>query len=411
MNRTAEIPHDKLPPSGRWLLAVNALFAGASALSSTFLNIYLWKLVRGLEQIALYNLVIFLFTALGYAAAGWLAKRTDRLYTLRLGVLFLAVFYVLILLLGARVGLAYAWLGCLQGAGAGFYWLSMQVLIFEVTEPETRDSFNGANGFLFAVASGAAPLLAGKVLTTLPERGYHILFMLSLGLFLAAVLCTWRLKRRSCPPCYDLRLGFSPESYGPLWRRKLRLSFFLGFREGVLVFLPFLLVFLVTRNELTASRYLLMTSVASLIAYYVVKKFLTFERRPFFVTLAALMLAGSVVLLLFRVNTLSLFTFGLLNSLFSPLLLIPYSCLSYDIMGKLPEAVHRKVEYLVVREAAINAGRVISLGVLIACEFWLPDVLSNRIAFLIVGLSPLVGLLYFRRSSAEYLETFQKSKI
>ncbi|PWK15483.1 MFS transporter [Tumebacillus permanentifrigoris] len=411
MNRNARVPHDKLPPSGRWLLAVNALFAGASALSSTFLNIYLWKLVRGLEQIALYNLLIFLFTALGYLAAGWLAKRTDRLYTLRLGVLFLAVFYVLILILGPRVGQTYAWLGCLHGTGAGFYWLSMSVLVFEVTEPETRDSFNGANGFLFAVASGIAPLLAGKVLTTLPERGYHFLFLISLALFLAAVLCTWRLKKRKCPPCYDLRLGFNPESYGPLWRRKLLVSFFLGFREGVLVFLPFLLVFLVTRNELTASRYLLMTSVASLIAYYVMKKFLTFERRLFFVTLSALMLAGSVVLLLYRVNTLSLFTFGLLNSLFSPLLMIPYSCLSYDIMGRLPEAEHRKVEYLVVREAAINAGRCLSLGALIACEFWLPDALSNRIAFLIVGFSPLLGMIYFRRSSNEYQETFLKPKL
>ncbi|MBL0388459.1 MFS transporter [Tumebacillus sp. ITR2] len=410
MIRNAETPHEALPPSGRWLLAVNALFAGASALSNTFLNIYLWKLVQGLEQIALYNFLIFLFTALGYGGAGWLAKRTDRLYTLRLGVSFLAVFYVLILILGPRVAQNYAWLGCLQGAGAGFYWLSMQVLVFEVTEPETRDSFNGANGFLFAVASGVAPLLAGKLLTAMPDRGYHILFMISLALFLASVLCTWRLEHRSSPPEYNLRLGYNPPSYGPMWRRKLLISFFLGFREGVLVFLPFLLVFLVTKNELTASRYLLMTSVASLIAYYIVKRFLTFERRLLFVTVSALMLALSVLLLLWHVNTFSLFVFGLLNSLFSPLLLIPYSCFSYDMMGKLPDAVHRKVEYLVIREVAINSGRCLALGVLIACEFWLPNVLSNRIAFLIVGLSPLVGLLYFRRSSKEFISTFLKSK-
>ncbi|KEO84192.1 MFS transporter [Tumebacillus flagellatus] len=410
MNRNAETPHETLPPSGRWLLAVNALFAGASALSNTFLNIYLWKLVRGLEQIALYNFLIFLFTALGYVGAGWLAKRTDRLYTLRLGVSFLAVFYVLILVLGPRVAETYPWLGCLQGAGAGFYWLSMQVLVFEVTEPETRDSFNGVNGFLVAVASGAAPLLAGKLLTALPESGYRMLFMLSFAMFTASVLCTWRLEHRTSPPDYNLRLGFSPASHGPLWRRKLLVSFFLGFREGVLIFLPFLLVFLVTGNELTASRYLLMTSIASLVAYYIVKRFLTFDRRLLFVTVSGLMLAASVLLLLFQVNTFSLFVFGLLNSLFSPLLLIPYSCHSYDVMGRLPDAVHRKVEYLVVREVAINSGRCLSLGALIACELWLPDALSNRIAFLIVGLSPLFGLILFRRSSREFISTFLKTK-
>lgn len=381
---------------------INVLFAGASALSNTFLNIYLWKLLKDLEQIAIFNFYIFVFTAIGFAVAGWLAKRSDRLYTLRLGIGILALFYVLILLLGARVGSVYAWLGCLQGFGAGFYWLSFSVLVFEVTEPETRDQFNGANGFLVAVAAGVAPLLAGQVLSMFADVGYRILFILSFSFFLAAVLITWWLKLRSGPPLYDLYAGFRPEEHRALWQRTLTVALLMGFREGTLYFLPFLLVFLVTKNELLASRYLLLTSVLSLLSYYFVKRFLTFERRSTFVTVASFALGGSVLLLLFQVNTFSLFVFGIINSLFTPILLVPYSCLTYDVMGRLPQAVHRKVEYLVIREAAVNLGRCLSILVLIGGAAWFQDALAIRTSFLLVGVTAVIAMFFYRRSLEEY---------
>lgn len=381
---------------------INTLFAGASALSNTFLNIYLWKLLRDLDQIAIYNFFIFFFTAVGYATAGWIAKRTDRLYTLRIGIGILALFYVLILVLGSGVDGLQALLGCLLGFGTGFYWLSYNILVFEVTEPETRDRFNGANGFLFATASGVAPMAAAQILAHIPWGGYQILFFLSFGLFLTAVLFTRRLQHRESPAFYDLYVGFRPEEHGKLWRQVLTGSLFLGVREGTVFFLPFLLVFLVTKNELLAGRYLLLTSSCSLLAFYIVKRFLTHERRGFFAVVAGFALGVSVLLLLMRVSTLSLFVFGTLNSLFAPLLLIPYSCLALDVMGQLPEAVHRKVEYLVIREVALNVGRCLSLLVLILCEFWLPDRASIRISFLLIGIAPLTGLLFYRRSALQF---------
>jgi YQGE family putative transporter len=159
-----------------------------------------------------------------------------------------------------------------------------------------------------------------------------------------------------------------------------------------------LLVFLVTDSELFAGRYLWMTAISSLLSYYFVKRFLTFERRIGFVTVAAMMLGSSVLWLLIDVNTMSLFTFGVMNSLFSPLLLIPYSCLTLDVMGRLPEAVHRKVEYMVTREVSVNAGRCLSILVLILSQRFWPTFISNRIAFLMIGLAPLIGLIFFRRS-------------
>jgi YQGE family putative transporter len=399
---TTEATRQLLPPSSKWLLSINTLFAGASALSNTFLNIYFWKLLHSVEQIALYNFYIFLFTAIGYTTAGWIAKRSDRLYTLRLGVAILALFYILIISLGSGAVKMYALLGGLQGFGTGFFWLSYHVLVFEVTEPETRDSYNGDNGFLIAIATLAAPILAGRILSTLPVKGYSIIFTVSFVLFLTAVLLTWQLKPKKGPSSYDLYSGFSPQEHKSLWRQTLAISFSLGFREGTLAFLPFLLVFLVTRDEWTASRYLLLTSGGSLVAYYVVKRYLKTERRTTFVTVAALMLGLSVFMLLFEVNKISLFVFGVSNAMFTPLLVIPYSCLTYDVMGKLPEAAHRKVEYIVAREAVVNSGRCLSILVMIGLQQLVSEGLSLLLTFLLVGLSPLVALYFFRRTTESF---------
>jgi YQGE family putative transporter len=363
-----------------------------------------------LEQIALYNFSIFLCTALGYVLAGLIAKRSDRVYTLRIGIGLLAIFYVLILALGDRVGTLYLLLGSLLGFGNGFYWLSYNVLVFEVTEPDTRDEFNGANGFFFALASGIAPMVAGQILSKVPNFGYQVLFTLSFGFFLSAVLFTRSLDLRVGSPTFDLRCGFRPEENHRLWHQTLTTSFFLGFREGTLAFLPFLLVFLVTDSELLAGRYLWMTAVASLLSYYFVKRFLTFERRIGFVTVSAFMLGSSVLWLLIHVNTWSLFTFGIVNALFSPLLLIPYSCLTMDVMGRLPQAVHRKVEYLAIREVSMNTGRCLSILILVLSQrFWL-DAVSTRIAFLLIGTAPLIGLVFFRRSFRTLLTLLVQGK-
>lgn len=406
MNRLAEPARRLLPGSARMLLAINTLFAGASALSGTFLNIYFWKLLHGLSNIAVYNFFIFFFTSIGYATAGWLMKRTDRLQTLRIGVGVLAVFYVLILVLGPNVRPFYALLGCLQGFGTGFYWVSFNVLVFEVTEPETRDEFNGANGFLFSVASGASPLLAGQILTFLPAMGYTVLFAASFSLFIGAVLCTWRLTGRKRSSPYNLYAGFHPEEQRDLWHRLLGLALMMGFREGTLAFLPFLLVFLVTRSEAVAGRYLVLTAAATLIAYYVVKRTLTYERRMLFKTLSAIMLGLSVVWLLFDLTTGALFLFGVVNALFTPLLLTPYACISLDVMGKLPLAAQRMSEYLVIREFAVNTGRCLSILFLLAFAAVLPERQAIQLSFWLIGLAPLLALFFYRSCAHCYHERF-----
>ena len=88
-------------------------------------------------------------------------------------------------------------LGAFLGIGWGFYWLAFNVLTFEITEPETRDFFNGSMGILTSSAGMIGPISAGFIISRMDQSfGYTIVFSLSLFLFAVAVFLSFSLKRR-----------------------------------------------------------------------------------------------------------------------------------------------------------------------------------------------------------------------
>lgn len=166
------------------LLTIGGLYALAIALSNTFVNVYLWKQSGRFTDLAIYNLAIVVLQPITFLFAGRLAKKIDRAFVLRFGVIFLAAFYLIVLMAGEQAAARLVLLGSVLGIGYGFYWLAFNVLTFEITEPETRDFFNGFLGVLTSTAGMIGPLIAGIVISQLTDdTGYTVIFTLSLFCF------------------------------------------------------------------------------------------------------------------------------------------------------------------------------------------------------------------------------------
>lgn len=92
------IEHDLL-----FLLIIGGLYALGIFLSNTFVNVYLWKQSGEFHTIAIYNLAIYIAQPLTFILAGKLAKKIDRIIVLRLGVIFLSLFFLCVLIVGEKV--------------------------------------------------------------------------------------------------------------------------------------------------------------------------------------------------------------------------------------------------------------------------------------------------------------------
>ena len=380
------------------LLLISGLFAASTALSNTFVNVYLWKINGRFALIGWFNLISYVAMAAAFVVAGRLAKRVDRVVVIRLGVALQAIFYLSVLILGRSTVDYVTLLGAFMGIGSGFFWLAYNLLYFEITERDNRDIFNGVNGLLVSAAGIVAPMLSGWIIKKVDQlTGYRIIFSLSLGIFLLAVLITFVLKRRRAAGQYRLadilRLGIRR---GTRWYWVSLAMVAQGAREGIFAFLIGLLVYIAAKDEWVLGNFLAISSLVSLAAYYVVGRYMRPHWRDECILLGALMMGLVGLPILWELNTWTLFILGVGAALFSPLYFIPLTSTVFDVIGESRETARFRVEFVVARELALNVGRVFSLLLFL---WWVdrdPSPEQLRWLVLAIGFVPIFTWLAIR---------------
>ncbi|OCA91120.1 hypothetical protein A8F94_04475 [Bacillus sp. FJAT-27225] len=349
------------------LLILGGLYSLSIALSNTFVNIYLWKQSGNFATISLYNLSIVVLQPLTFILAGRWAKKIDRVIVLRIGVIFLALFYLAVLTAGSGASKFLILLGGLLGIGYGFYWLAFNVLTFEITEPDTRDFFNGFLGILSSAGGMVGPVTSGFIITRVDSfNGYTIVFGLSLALFSLAVFLSFFLKPRPSSGKYAVADIFKERRRNRNWKLVTNAHFFQGIREGTFVFIISVYVFLSTGSELSLGTFGLLNSGVSFIAYYFASRMIKKQRRKKAILLGGILLFAAVFLLVFNVNFYKLLLYGSIIAIAYPILLVPYMSITYDVIGRSWKAAEMRIEYIVVREVFLNFGRIVSILVFLS---------------------------------------------
>ncbi|NKE05109.1 MULTISPECIES: MFS transporter [Mesobacillus] len=380
------------------LLIIGGLYSLSIALSNTFVNIYLWKQSGELADLAMYNLSIVVAQPLTFILAGRWAKKVDRVIVLRIGVIFLALFYVTVLLVGTKASEFLLLLGVLLGIGYGFYWLAYNVLTFEITEPETRDFFNGFLGILGSVGGMIGPVAAGFIISRLEKlTGYTVVFGLSLGLFSIAVLLSFFLKRRPAHGKYWFQRIIAERKHDKNWRMVTNAHFFQGLREGVFVFIVSVFVFIATDSEMALGTYGLINSGISFLAYYFVSRMLKKEYRKKAILVGGILLFLAIFLIVFQVTYFRLLLYAALIAVAYPLLLVPYVSMTYDVIGRGWKAAEMRIEYVVVRELFLNLGRVSSILLFLASIRIFNEEQAIPILLVILGSGHTLIYLFIRK--------------
>ncbi|MFP5113615.1 MFS transporter [Bacillaceae bacterium C204] len=368
------------------LLIIGGLYSLSIALSNTFVNIYLWKQTGQYSDLALYNLSTVILQLLTFILAGRWAKKIDRVIVLRIGVIFLALFYVMVLIAGTNASTYLLLLGSLLGVGYGFYWLAYNVLTFEITEPDTRDFFNGFLGILSSAGGMIGPIAAGIIITRFEKfTGYTIVFGISLALFAFAVFMSFSLKPRPSSGSYCFRKILNERKQNENWRMITNANFFQGLREGTFAFVISVLVYLSTGSEMSLGTFGLLNSGISFIAYYLASRLIKQEFRKKAILIGGIILYASVLLIVWKVTFVKLLIYGGMIAIAYPLLLVPYMSTTYDVIGTGWKAAEMRIEYIVVREIYLNLGRIVSIVAFLGAITWFKAEISIPILLLILG--------------------------
>lgn len=341
------------------LLLIGGFYSIGLFLSNTFVNIYLWRQTNDYMTIALYNLSIFIFQPITFLLAGSIAKKYSRVTVLRLGVIFLALFFIAVLLLKEQAATYNVLLGGLLGIGYGFYWLAFNVLTFEITEPDTRDFFNSFLGSLESLAGMIGPVLAGAIIVRLQvDKGYMTIFSISLTLFVLAVICSFFLTNRSTEGKYDLLVVFKQIRINKRWKYTLLANMFQGVREGVFSFVIAIWIFVTTNSEFALGMFHLLLNSGSFLFSLIVLKIVKQQNRLKAILLGGIILSFAVWLILFNLTYERLLIYALIIGIAYPIIHVPFQSMSYDVIGKGFDAKNLRIEYIVLLEIFVHIGKV-----------------------------------------------------
>ncbi|RKN66093.1 MFS transporter [Paenibacillus ginsengarvi] len=380
------------------LLIVNGLFAAASALSGTFVNVYLWKAKSDFALIGWFAFANQVTMALTFWLAGKWVKEHNKMNSLRLGIAIAALFYSLVLLLQQQA-VSYVWLlGFVMGLSSGFFWLAFNVVYFEITSRDNRDRFNGWAGLLGSGAGMIAPWVSGFLITHMPgTNGYRLIFAISLAIFVVGVIVSFFLKKREVTGTYewDHTLRILKQAGSP-WRRVSLALIAQGIREGVFGFMIGLMVYIATQNEMRLGNFSLITSAVALVSFYMVGKWLKPVYRQKGMLVGVTMMMAVILPFFWQVSYTTLLVFGIGIALFIPLYSIPMTSSVFDMIGRDRESAEHRVEYVVMRELALNIGRMLGTIVFILVVSWTTAPSAINWLLLGIGSSPLLAWALMR---------------
>ena len=244
-----------------------------------------------------------------------------------------------------------------------------------------------------------APWMSGILITEMKaEKGYTVIFTISLIIFVIGAVVSFFLKKREVSGTYDWRHSIVQlgDSQSP-WREVCPALIFQGIREGVFGFAIGLLVYISTKSEWNLGNYALITSAVGFISFFAVGRFLKPKYRRKGALWGAVIMVAVIFLFFWRVDYKTLLMFGIATAIFFPLYTIPMTSSVFDIIGQDQESAERRVEYVVLRELSLITGRM--SGILIFIVVVLNSTMPLIINFMLLGIgsSPIFAWVFMRK--------------
>lgn len=367
------------------LLVISGLYSLALALSNIFVNLYIWKQFESLLVLGYFNGIVFLTQLLAIYGGGKLCKWKDRVFVLRLGILFYTLFYLAVLVTKHWPVEKILLLGTFSGVAAGLYWISFNVLVFEVTSPDTRSKFLGFVGMLTSLGTLIGPMTSALIIQNYGITGYTFVFILSLCLFVIASIVSIFLHRRKRMGQFQFKKAKVAYQQQKNYRIINWAHFFQGLREGVFAFTISTYLFIITNNELAVGQYMLIHSIVSIISYYFVSRLLQPKHRLKSIAVSAIFLFLSLFLIIGQVTMMHFIFYAVIIAFMYPFMLVPFQSISYDVVGKLPNLGEYRLEYLVWRDLFLTTGRLVSVLFYILVLLTFPIKIALTVILLVLG--------------------------
>lgn len=377
-------PDRMLGGEAKLSLLIHFFFQFGASMSGVFLNLYLWRLTEDLWINGMYNVITFIVSTGAFFVAGWIAKKKDRMYTYRLGLLLIALFYIGVVFAQEKVAAWYILFAIFNGLSTACYWVGYLVLMFDVSNERNRIYYLAMNSMVFTLAGLAGPALAGWVIATNEGlQGYIIVFGVAFVMFMIAAFSSLKISTNpSRHKTYYIGYTWRMMKREPGWFKALWSFLCIGLLQGIMLFLPNILLFQVIPREDWIGYMSVLFSLITIGMSLLMSRFARSERTVLYMWISGAGMIMAASLLLFGLSLWTVVVFMILYSLFNPLQGNTITSHYYYLVSRLPLKGNFRVESVVLRELFLNTGRIISILALISL---LSGFEGRQLAYILLG--------------------------
>lgn len=383
------------------LLASSSMVSAGFALSAVFVSLFFYVTSGSVLEVALYGLgrYLGLIVMSGVIVELFPAWTPRRLF--RVGLVLTALFYALLIVLGKNVGPLAFPLGLLNGAAGGTYWFGNNTLIYDVVDRPERSHYYGLSFASMSTLNVVMPLFAGVLIERIGgEKGFLVVFAAALLSFLGG----WWISRRldsehgvgGVSTIEALKLPLRQAGWGRAW---IAMAFH-GFKQAGADLGMIILVALVAHSTTSQGTFASLASIAG-----VGSSVLAGRIRPSWRGRCMWIGAGgytaAVVLLIVGSGLPILLVYGFSAGLLYPGLMVPLSSVMLDEIDHDRDAAQRRGGYVLSREIATNAGRIVAIVLLIAL-LQITSVAVSIIAVIVVASILQLGAAHLGATSYRY---------
>lgn len=117
--------------------------------------------------------------------------------------------------------------------------------------------------------------------------------------------------------------------------------------------------------------------------------------------MGGILLYAAIFLIVFDITYPKLLFYAATIAIAYPILLVPYMSLTYDVIGKGWKAAEMRIEYIVVRELFLNAGRIVSILMFLFSITFFNEEKSFPVLLMVLGAGHTC--IYFLSGTSIYL--------
>ncbi len=346
------------------LILDNILCKVFSVFTGIFLSAYFYKISEDyVFQLALYNVVGWIFATLGAVFLADTIKRKDKIWFYRIGIIIKTIFAFTILILGQDITNHVISLGILYGLVTATNGFPFNMIESENITNGERIRYLGYGDALTSIVSIIAPLIIGRYIT---ETSYTTAAVPIIVITILELLISFFLKSKNrTTEKLALRSFFKNFLKDKtLWRLYI-IEFLKGFnRNGVMSLIASLIIIKALSNDTAIGDWSSVFAALSTIAMLAFAKYYKKSHQTIVVSMFTLIILVSTILVLISPNFMSIVFYNIAYDVF---LFVIDRIANANLFDYSNNGIYKNrynTEYFTFRELFLNAGRILGYSTL-----------------------------------------------